>query len=1451
MRVLALCKCLVLFIFSLGGSAIADPMHSQVFVKPLAEKSWSQIYSEFFGTTSFSKTYALVIGVSEYDHFARLPTTNDPKRISEYLTKVAGYDYVHVITERDVTAERVKQILQKDFRQQMDENDRLFVYWSGHGDTATDRRGNDIGFLATSYSDPNDISSLIRMSDLVDWLDFLPATQILVVLDACFSGLIGEVPQSIPDRTLSEIAQPSFEIITAGSAKQATFASYDLDGGVFTRALLEGLNGKADSSNAQFPKDGIITTTELIQYAQSRVLDYAEEITWFGKTWGDNLRPARAALAPREGEFFFITEAGKRAALDEAGYDIGESISYGWPEIVGLSERTNSPTTTESLARTRCLKLAASSKHPQIALEDNVPYLQIPTVEAVTTCDFAHSLDPNDDVIAYHFGRAMLRDADLSQNIELYKEAKYLLSFNCERGDMPSCTLLGNTVGTFSFAALPDHDEAFELYSYACSENYEAACLEMINPYRSGLGTVQNAEHAFELAAEYCSKNVQTGCVHQSYALSRGLGVERDIFKAYELALDACSKDNAWGCERTGIALRDGVGVGKDLSTAFEYFSKSCELHNQYACRQVSIAYRDGSGVTPNLELSRTQLIAYCENGDWDACTVTGIGLETGKSGTLNTTAAQEVYSENCQRGSEWACARLGYVYEQGLSGKIDLSEAYSNYDLACQGGSNWGCIRQAYLYRDGDGVAEDDSKALEILKFQCLLGELQACVAVGYQIETGQGVDIDFETAAEIYEENCELNSGWACSRLARIFEKGRLGEINNPEAFLNYQKGCDLNNNWGCNRAGYFLRDGIGVQEDDIRALALFQKTCNDNHANGCAWLGYMHETGQGLDTVNYHKAHELYEQACDKNSAWGCARLGNLYEEDLIGSHDYDIAFKHFSRACELKSDWGCEELGRLYRDGRGTERNTTMAVKIFNDLCDNGYPDGCTHVGYMHEYGEGIPQDEETAIQIYVESCEKGSGWACDNMGDVFWYGLLREKDSSLAYDYYKRSCDLGHYGGCRSYANILLEPDDHTYNPSLARDILHKNCNSNDAEACHQVGKLISEENPAEATRYFEQGCELNSSSACGSILDNHISLKEFEAAYQFSVQLCEDGIGDMCVEAARIIEDGHLGYVSHLEMFDLHSRACERNVPFSCDLALRLRLDNPNLNDFLQERQRCSTDDILSCMLAAEKIAHPFTSKNFPSSDPDIERLVVSDPDALIASLLRWRNPPEACYAVMIGDYDYCTAYAALLLFHDYSASDIEKAKDYLRYRCLGNTYEDHVACEVLFAWQLTNLNHHKPNEDLLNFARDRCEKNDGEVTHCLSSLIYNGFLTNFYDIIDHVKIEDYFRSACSRRLPNACLEWVILGNQHSEIAGPTDFEINVENLISQQIENGSRFMCTRLRDLGTRRVKQAQTLLKAAGHYNGPIDGIVGRRTEQALVSAMGCFFYRPNPLE
>ncbi len=151
----------------------------------------------------------------------------------------------------------------------MGPDDRILVFYAGHGHTLTGRRG-EIGFLVPSDGSIDDLTSLIRWDELTRNADLIPAKHMLFLMDACYGGL-ALTRTSIPPgstRFLKDMLQRySRQVLTAGKADEVVADSGGTRAGhsIFTSYLLDGLEGAAA------PPGGSLTGHALMAFVYDRV----------------------------------------------------------------------------------------------------------------------------------------------------------------------------------------------------------------------------------------------------------------------------------------------------------------------------------------------------------------------------------------------------------------------------------------------------------------------------------------------------------------------------------------------------------------------------------------------------------------------------------------------------------------------------------------------------------------------------------------------------------------------------------------------------------------------------------------------------------------------------------------------------------------------------------------------------------------------------------------------------------------------------------------------------------------------------------------------------------------------------------------------------------------------------------------------------------------------------
>ena len=227
--------------------------------------------------------------------------------MKQFLLEDMGFDYVRVVTDKEVTKRTIDEIMTDDLPRLVGPNDRFVFYWSGHGDQRTNPATRRVqGFLPLHDSEREKYSSMISMDDINRWNSYLSARHALFILDACLSGLAGgNTKGGTLDASLAQWTQPARFLISAGTAKEDAIVADQWGGSLFTDALIETVRGHREAP------DGVVSIFRVFDEVQRRVAIEKQRIGW-----GKPLTPQLRDLMGSDGAFFFM--AGRGVARSSA-----------------------------------------------------------------------------------------------------------------------------------------------------------------------------------------------------------------------------------------------------------------------------------------------------------------------------------------------------------------------------------------------------------------------------------------------------------------------------------------------------------------------------------------------------------------------------------------------------------------------------------------------------------------------------------------------------------------------------------------------------------------------------------------------------------------------------------------------------------------------------------------------------------------------------------------------------------------------------------------------------------------------------------------------------------------------------------------------------------------------------------------------------------------------------
>ncbi|NQD38096.1 polysaccharide deacetylase family protein [Permianibacter sp. IMCC34836] len=237
-------------------------------------------------STEYGDSWAIVIGIDNYDKWPKLQyAARDAEAVRTTLIEQHGFTSERVLVLQNEAATRnaiLSLFHERLAHDGVKSNDRLFVFFAGHGATRKLSSGRELGYIVPVDSDPATFASdAIAMSDIQNIAESLTAKHVLFVMDACYSGL-GLTRGAGSGSYLKENSRRlGRQMLTAGGADQLVADGGPNGHSVFTWALLQALTGKGDLNG-----DSLITATELAAYLAPAVSSISQQTPAFGSLPG-------------------------------------------------------------------------------------------------------------------------------------------------------------------------------------------------------------------------------------------------------------------------------------------------------------------------------------------------------------------------------------------------------------------------------------------------------------------------------------------------------------------------------------------------------------------------------------------------------------------------------------------------------------------------------------------------------------------------------------------------------------------------------------------------------------------------------------------------------------------------------------------------------------------------------------------------------------------------------------------------------------------------------------------------------------------------------------------------------------------------------------------------------------------------------------------------------------
>lgn len=220
-----------------------------------------------------TNAYAVIVGIEAYRDLPKVDfATRDAETVKEYLVNVVGYPEEHVITRLNERATRsdFESYFERWLPNNVDKGAEVFVYYAGHG--APDPKSGQ-AYLVPYDGNPAFLeTTAYPVERLYKSLSALPAGNVIVALDSCFSGSGGRsvIAKGARPMVLTVenpiLATMNLTVLSAAQGNQISSAYPEKRHGLFTYFFLKGLQGEADAN-----KDGAVELGEVFNYLKPQV----------------------------------------------------------------------------------------------------------------------------------------------------------------------------------------------------------------------------------------------------------------------------------------------------------------------------------------------------------------------------------------------------------------------------------------------------------------------------------------------------------------------------------------------------------------------------------------------------------------------------------------------------------------------------------------------------------------------------------------------------------------------------------------------------------------------------------------------------------------------------------------------------------------------------------------------------------------------------------------------------------------------------------------------------------------------------------------------------------------------------------------------------------------------------------------------------------------------------
>lgn len=187
---------------------------------------------------NLGRSWFLGIAINNYEHWS--PLNNAVKDVEDFAALLLnGYDiekeYCTIIKNEEATEDNIHRAL-KRLRSEVKTNDKVLIYYSGHGHLENGKRG----YWVPQDAGQDSTHDYIGNSTILEYLEDINSLHTLLISDSCFSGsLLMDGPTRSEDHALEELEQkPSRWALCSGRHNEEVHDGPPGENSPFAKALL-------------------------------------------------------------------------------------------------------------------------------------------------------------------------------------------------------------------------------------------------------------------------------------------------------------------------------------------------------------------------------------------------------------------------------------------------------------------------------------------------------------------------------------------------------------------------------------------------------------------------------------------------------------------------------------------------------------------------------------------------------------------------------------------------------------------------------------------------------------------------------------------------------------------------------------------------------------------------------------------------------------------------------------------------------------------------------------------------------------------------------------------------------------------------------------------------------------------------------------------------------------